>query len=166
MVEAIILKRSGDKLDTAHNQFGFKPSHGTEMSVFALKQVIEYYKNNNSPVYVCYLDASKAFDRINHWALFAELLDRKVSNSVIRFLLFWYEHQRFCMWWGRMLSDYFIVSNGVQLGGIMFPILFNVYMDGESARDGVHSVNWTTSCETKMCQWDWRGKYLMNVYSQ
>ena len=25
-------------------------------------------------------------------------------------------------------------------------------MKGESARDGVHSVNWTTSCETKMCQ--------------
>ena len=92
MVAAIILKRSGDKLDTTHNQFGFKSSHGTEICVFALKQVIEDYKNNNSHVYVCYLDAPKAFDRINHWALFAKLIDRKVSISVIRFLLIWYEH--------------------------------------------------------------------------
>lgn len=129
VVEAIILKRSGDKLDTAHNQFGFKPSHGTEMCVFALKQVIEYYKTNNSPVYVCYLDASKAFDRINHWTLFAKLIDRKVNISVIRFLLFWYEHQMFCIRWGRTLSDYFTASNGVRQGGVMSPILFNVYMD-------------------------------------
>ena len=28
------------------------------------------------------------------------------------------------------------------------------------------SVIWTTSCDTKICKWDWRGKHLTNVYSQ
>ena len=36
----------------------------------------------------------------------------------------------------------------------------------ESDRVRVHTASWTTSCETKMCQWDWRGKHLTNVYSQ
>ena len=34
---------------------------------------------------------------------------------------------------------------------------------GESDRVGVHSASWTTSCETKMCQWDWRGKPPTNA---
>ena len=33
-------------------------------SMYALKQTIDYYKRNSRPVLMCYLDASKAFDRV------------------------------------------------------------------------------------------------------
>ena len=36
-------------------------------TIFALKTVIQYYKSNNTAVYSCFLDASKAFDRVNHF---------------------------------------------------------------------------------------------------
>ena len=43
--------------------------------------------------------------------------------------MYWYCNQQFCIRWGCNLSSLFSVSNGVRQGGIMSPILFNVYMD-------------------------------------
>jgi len=40
------------------------------MCVYTLKQITEYYNQHSSPVYVCYLDASEAFDHINYCCLF------------------------------------------------------------------------------------------------
>ena len=40
------------------------------MCIYALKQAIDYYKSYSNTVFICYLDASKAFDRVHHWCLF------------------------------------------------------------------------------------------------
>ena len=74
------------------------------------------------------LDASKAFDRVNFWLLF-DKLTRSVPLFIIRILAIWYTHQKMCIRWGNAYSSLFSVSNGVKQGGILSPILFNVYMD-------------------------------------
>ena len=53
-------------LVTSDNQFGFKRKHGTDLCIYTVKSVIKYYNYFSSPVYTCFLDASKAFDRVNH----------------------------------------------------------------------------------------------------
>ena len=65
-------------LDTHDHQFGFKEQHSTDMCIFTLKSVIKYYTQQSTPVYSCFLDAYKAFDRVNHWTLFNKLIVRKV----------------------------------------------------------------------------------------
>ena len=57
-------------LVTSDNQFGFKRKHATDLCIYTVKSVIKYYNYFSSPVYICFLDASKAFDRVNHWTLF------------------------------------------------------------------------------------------------
>ena len=52
-------------LVTSDNQFGFKRKHGTDLCIYTVKSVIKYYNYFSSPVYTCFLDASKAFDRVN-----------------------------------------------------------------------------------------------------
>ena len=46
--------------------------------------------------------------------------------------MYWYCNQMFCVKWVTTFSEYFTVSNGVRQGGIMSPILFNVYMNNLS----------------------------------
>ena len=71
--ELVILERCRSLQDTSPHQFGFKAKHGTELSIFALKQVNEYYITNSTNVYLCNVDLSKDFDRIEHDILFRKL---------------------------------------------------------------------------------------------
>ena len=94
-----------------------------------MKSIIQYYNYYNSPVYTCFLDASKAFDRINHWTMFKQLILRDVPVILICILCFWYRSQQLCILWGETRSSFFTISNGVRQGGILSPKLFSVYMD-------------------------------------
>ena len=63
---SIMYSRMEICLQTTFNQFGFKPKHVTKMCVFVLKELIKYYIKHGSCMCVDFLDASKAFDRVNH----------------------------------------------------------------------------------------------------
>ena len=66
VLESILLSRCEEFLITTDNQFGFKPHHSTDMCIYTLKEVLHFYRSRGSPVFLCSLDASKAFDRVNH----------------------------------------------------------------------------------------------------
>ena len=132
--EKVMLNRYIDLLYTSCNQFGFKRKLGTDMCIYTFKQVIEYYKSFNNPVYVAFMDASKAFDKINHFHLLVKLLDRGIPIIVIRCLYYWFTHQEFVVRWGNAISSPFRVTNGVRQGGLASPVFFNVYMDLLSKR--------------------------------
>ena len=116
-------------LITRDNQFGFKKKHSTDLCIFTVKSVIKYYSLYNSPVYSCFLDASKAYDRVNHWTLFKKLLKRSISVIIVRILMFWHSKQEICVKWGDETSTCVTISNGVRQGSILSPTLFSIYMD-------------------------------------
>ena len=76
------------------------------------------------------MDASKAFDRVNHWTLFKQLINRGMPDVFVRLLVYWYRTQNAWVRWSTACSEMFTVSNGVRQCGILSPLLFNVYMDG------------------------------------
>ena len=45
------------------------------MCIYVLKEFIEFYRSRNTSVFVTFLDASKAYDKIDHWQLFNKLLN-------------------------------------------------------------------------------------------
>lgn len=127
--ELMILNYCEDLLGTSSNQFGFKTKSSTDLCIFTLKQVVESYRASNSPVYLAFLDASKAFDRINHWLLFKKLLLRNIDVLLVRILYVWYSTQLMYVKWGNCVSVPFNVKNGVRQGGVLSPALFNIYVD-------------------------------------
>ena len=82
--------------------------------------------SHGSCMYVAFLDASKAFDRVNHTKLFSKLLKLGVPKWIIKVLVQWYCNQSMCVRWGSAFSDFFLVNNGVRQRGILSPLLFNV----------------------------------------
>ena len=95
LLEKFIYGRVSEALETCSNQFGFKAKHSSDMCMLAFKEAILKYRDLSSNVYTCFLDASKAFDRVNHFKLFATLSKRNVPmyRYIIRILIFWYTSQ-------------------------------------------------------------------------
>ena len=132
LFELVMLDRMNSFLATADNQFGFKQNHSTDMCILLMKDVLNYYHTLNSPVFICFLDIKKAFDRVNHFKLFRKLLDRGMPSYLVKLLSFWYRNQLMHIQWGNFLSLPFKVTNGIRQGSLLSPLLFNVYVDGLS----------------------------------
>ena len=98
------------------------------------KAHIELYRKRSTTVFVTILEASKAFDRLDHWLLFKKLIYRKVPLVIVRLLIVWYYLQRMHIRRENTFSTSFCVSNGVKQGGIISLVLFNVYMDDLSCK--------------------------------
>ena len=95
-----------------------------------MKCIVSKYLHNGSNVLGCFLDASKAFDLVDHLKLFGILKKRGFPLPILRFLCSWYCKQEMKVQWGSCLSRGFSVSNGVRQGGVLSPYLFAVYLDG------------------------------------
>ena len=83
-----------------------------------------------SLAYILFLDASKDFDKINHWVLFNESVNRGVLIDVIKVLCYWYQHQSMYVKWRSNLSSKFKVTN-VYVKGVSYPhfSLISVYVN-------------------------------------
>ena len=94
------------------------------MCIFSLKEIVNYYNAQGSPVFLCYLDIRKAFDRVKYSVLFKKLIDRSVPLYIVRLIAYWYVNQRLMVRWGNVLSKPFFVKNGIKQGGVIVTISF------------------------------------------
>lgn len=99
------------------------------MAIYGLKQVAHHYVRNGSPVFACYMDATKAFDLVNHFTLLRKLCDRGVPSAVIKLLMVWFRTQKFQVRWENKYSRHFSVLTSVRQGSVSSPFYFAVYLD-------------------------------------
>ena len=60
-------------------QFGFKRNHSTALCTHVFKQTVNYYRENGSHVFACFIDFNKAFDNVDYWLLFSKLIVNDTS---------------------------------------------------------------------------------------
>ena len=65
------------------------------MAIFALNQTVDFYRNQDTPVYMCFFDAENASDIVNHWTLAMKLLDRNVSCHIVKLFVYWNREHEF-----------------------------------------------------------------------
>ena len=58
-------------------QFGFTGG-STSLCTSVFKRTIDYYSHRGSHAFACFIDFSKAFDRVSYWELFHKLLDDNI----------------------------------------------------------------------------------------
>jgi len=84
---------------------------------------------NGSTVNVALLDISKAFDNVDHVKLFQQLLDVGLPPGIVELLAVWYGGSYACVRWQMCLSACYNLTVGVRQGGVLSPVLFNVYVN-------------------------------------
>ena len=113
-----------DSLHSDPLQFAYKENVSTVQCASVFWEVINYYINNDSCIYMCMLDASKAFDRVNHLSLFNKLKLRNMCPTILKFLMRTYQRQSVMVNWNGESSS------TLKQGGVLSPVLFTVYLDG------------------------------------
>ena len=71
---------------------------------------------------------SKAFDHVNYWKLFNQLLDDGVECILVELLAYWYCNQEASIIWINSRSSTFYIANGTKQGGVLSPYLFTRYI--------------------------------------
>ena len=122
----IILRKQKQSLMSDDLQFGFKEQSSTTLCTNMLLETANHVVSKGSKVYVAFLDASKAFDRVCYTKLFRILERRGMNRLYILCLIYMYLNQKLCVTWNGIKSKKFTVSNGVRQGGVLSPLLFSV----------------------------------------
>jgi len=98
----------------SHLQFSFKEKLGCSHAIFALRQCAEYFISRGSSMFMAALYAKKVFDRLNHVKLFHR------TN--------WHSKISVFIKWNNCYSSQCLLKSGVRQGGVLSPILFNIYI--------------------------------------
>ena len=130
LFELCILERFSDYFESSDYQFGFKKQLSCCHLIYSVRSVIEQYISNSSTVNICTLDISKGFDKMNHYALFVKLMERKFPIELLVILENWFTMSITCVRWGGQDSYFFKLMAGVRQGGVLSPVLFAIFIDG------------------------------------
>jgi hypothetical protein len=118
-----------DKFQFHPNQFGFVSQGGCSKALFSFKSCVDYFIEGKSNVFFASLDATKAFDRLNHFCIFSCLIEIGFPISVVKLFMSWYRNLFATVNWNNDSSDFFKINSGVPQGSLLGPKVFNIVMD-------------------------------------
>ena len=108
-------------------QCGFCASHSTVDMIFSARQLQEKCKEQNLPLYQCFIDLSKAFDTVNRSTLWKILLKLGCPERFVGLICSLHNGMKARVSFNGTLSEEISINNGVKQGDISAPMLFNIY---------------------------------------
>ena len=99
-------------------------SHAIRMARCTVDNIIRGGNTAN----LCATDLSKAFDKVNHHALYLKLMKRFIPNELLTLLEFWLSSCYSCIKWDNAWSEPIHLCFGVRQGSVLSPYLFALYL--------------------------------------
>uniref|UniRef100_A0AAY5K902 Reverse transcriptase domain-containing protein n=1 Tax=Esox lucius TaxID=8010 RepID=A0AAY5K902_ESOLU len=115
-------------------QCGFRPGRGSTDQLFTLAMILEGPFEYAYPVYMCFVDLEKAYERVPREILWEVLREFGVRRSLLRAIQSLYVQSESCVRVLGSKSVSFQVGVDLCQGCAMSPILFVTFMDRISRR--------------------------------
>ena len=131
MLLRIIMMRVRNKInpEIAEEQCGFVVGKGTTNAIFILRTLIERALEIQKDVYLCFIDYTKAFDRVRHDEIIKELTKSKIDGKDLRIIKNMYWEQTAAMRVEGEISAFQKIKRGVRQGCVLSPDLYSLYSE-------------------------------------
>jgi hypothetical protein len=110
-------------------QAGFRANRSTIDQIFTMKMIMEKRKEFNKPLFLCFIDITKAYDSVNRELLWRVCPNYGISEKLVNLLKMLYKNSKAKVRIDGELSTSFLIETRVLEGGIPSPILFNMLFD-------------------------------------
>ena len=108
------------------SQCGFRKDRGTVDMIFALRQIQEKCIEQNTDLYVIFIDLKKAFDTVPRELLWKILAKYGVPSKFLNMIQLFYSNMEASVSISGLESPSFPVEVGVKQGDALAPVLFNL----------------------------------------
>ena len=152
VLEKIILPDIAAKVPLKTHQHGFRKLHSTTTSAlqevnFHIRRGLNMKAPCNRTVLVA-IDLSRAFDTVCHEKLLFDILNLDISPILKKFLASYLRGRQQYVEFRGSKSKYRIVRQGVPQGGVLSPLLFNLYMSSMPDPPGnIVIVSYADDCQ-------------------
>jgi len=102
---------------------------GCTQAIYACRNVVDHFVQSGNTINMCALDLSKAFDKVNHHALFIKLMKRNIPVKLLTILENLFLCCKSCVKWDSAWSAIFQINFGVRQGSVLAPVLFALCLD-------------------------------------
>ena len=126
VLELVVLSKCPDISKHTESQFGFVPGSSTLHAELIIADTLKYYNGQGSSVYICSLDAEKAFDCCNWLTLFTKLSNKNIPNQVLA-LVIKYLNGTAVVRYSSHNSRELSLTQRVRQGGILSAFFYNIY---------------------------------------
>ena len=121
--------RNKIRSEISEEQYGFMQDKGTRNAIYILRILAERAIEMQRDVYLCFIDFTKAFDRVKHKDLMQILMELDIDGKDLRLIRNLYCDQKAAIRIGDEISNYVNIKKGVRQGCVLSPDLFALYSE-------------------------------------
>ena len=110
-------------------QAGFRKGRGTRDHINNIRWMQEKCHEFGQPLYLCFIDYSKAFDCVDHEKLWLTPREIGIPEHLINIMCSLYNRQEVTVKTEKSNTEWFTIGKGVRQGCILSPYLFNTYTE-------------------------------------
>ena len=127
----VIMMRVRNKIrpEIAEEQCGFVEGKGTANGVYMLRTLIERALEVQKDVYLCFIDYTKAFDRVKHDEMLKQLKQLRVGGKDLRVIKNMCWEQSAAVRVDNDTSSFQKIKRGVRQDCVLSPGRFNLYSE-------------------------------------
>ena len=127
--ERIIEARLRDRVEISKQQYGFMPGKGTTDAMFALRMLMEKYREGQRELHCVFVDLEKAYNRVLQEELWYSMRKSEIVEKYVQLVQNMYEGSETVARCAVGTTESFMVKVGLHQASVLSPFLFAVIMD-------------------------------------